>query len=328
MAPATAGRAGAPWRKPISAPASSGNDISGIAVMHTFELLPTSRVIIGSRCGIIISPPMPAVRIPAGINSSPAPAAQRGFRSRQMQADGNRRDRQRQRHREFQVEERIAHRGHDVGPDAEFGEEHQQRDRRRGKQRQHQCEADRSCAMRIVGRKGSNELIGIHSHCSRNFAVRLVSPAMQRHPHRAFAHRKLRRRILDRGAVDRDRLQHVALPRRQRLQLGRDLACRGRLRGRFARQRLGEIVDVDENPSAPAAQRIDQLVAGDRKQPWRERGARVPGMPLQMHRQQNVLHDILGLIDRLTGARQAAPRGCPEHRRDGLEQAVIRRIVA
>ena len=43
------------WRKPISAAASSGSDISGIAVRQTLELLPTSRVIIGSRCGSIIS---------------------------------------------------------------------------------------------------------------------------------------------------------------------------------------------------------------------------------------------------------------------------------
>src|ERR1017187_7316523 len=72
IAPATAGRVGAPWRRPISAAASSGSDISGIAVTQTRELLPTSRVIIGSRCGSIISPDIPATRIPAGINSSHA----------------------------------------------------------------------------------------------------------------------------------------------------------------------------------------------------------------------------------------------------------------
>src|SRR6202165_1712472 len=71
-APVTAGRVGAPCRRPISAAASSGSDISGIAVMQTRELLPTSRVIIGSRCGSIISPPIPATRSPAGINSSQA----------------------------------------------------------------------------------------------------------------------------------------------------------------------------------------------------------------------------------------------------------------
>ena len=51
--------------------------------MQTRELLPTSRVIIGSRCGIIISLAIPAARIPAGINSSHAQPLQRGFRPRQ-----------------------------------------------------------------------------------------------------------------------------------------------------------------------------------------------------------------------------------------------------
>ena len=68
----SAGRVGAPWRKPISAAANSGSDISGIAVKQTRELLPTSRVIIGNRCGIIISPDNPATRSPAGSNSSHA----------------------------------------------------------------------------------------------------------------------------------------------------------------------------------------------------------------------------------------------------------------
>ena len=106
----------------------------------------------------------------------PAEAAQRDFRPRQMQADGDRRNRQRQRHREFQVEERIAHRDHHVGPDAEFGEEHQKRDRRGRQQRQHQRVSHGPRTVPVVGRQRSNETIGIHSHRSRNFAVRLVSP--------------------------------------------------------------------------------------------------------------------------------------------------------
>ena len=42
---------------------------------------------------------------------------------------------------------------------------------------------------------------------------------MQRHPHRAFAHREFRRGRLDRRAVHRDRLQHVALARRQAFEM-------------------------------------------------------------------------------------------------------------
>src|SRR3981081_3347612 len=72
IAPATAGRVGAPRRKPTSAAASSGSDISGIAVKQVRELVPTRRVIIGNPCGIIISLAVPITRSPAGISSSHA----------------------------------------------------------------------------------------------------------------------------------------------------------------------------------------------------------------------------------------------------------------
>ena len=84
-----------------------------------------------------------------------------------MQADQDGRRRERQRHRKLQIEERIAHRGHDIGPDTQLGEEHQKRDGRRGEQCQRQHEADRPGA-RVIGGEGTNELIGIHSHCCRS----------------------------------------------------------------------------------------------------------------------------------------------------------------
>ncbi len=71
------------WRSPISAPARIGNDSAGIATRHTEEFLPTSRVIIGNRCGIIISPPMAAARIPTGASSSqPNPRSEASGRDR------------------------------------------------------------------------------------------------------------------------------------------------------------------------------------------------------------------------------------------------------
>ena len=220
------------------------------------------------------------------------------------------------------------HRGHDVRPDAEAREEHRHRNRRRRQQRQRQHEPDRPRAVRVVGGKGSNELIGFHAHCSRSLAVRLASP-------RCSATRTAPSLIANFAAVSLIDALSTAIDcstsrwrAGKRLQLGRDLARRRGLGGGFARDRLGEIVDVDENPPAAAAQRIDQLVAGDRKQPRRERRVGVPGMPLQMHRQQNVLHDVLGLIDRLSRPRQTAARRGPQHRRDGLEQTMIRRTVA
>ena len=51
--------------------------------MQILELLPTSRVIIGSRCGIIISPLIAAARSPAGISSSqPKPRSEASGRDR------------------------------------------------------------------------------------------------------------------------------------------------------------------------------------------------------------------------------------------------------
>ena len=108
-------------------------------------------------------------------------------------------------------------------------------------------------------------------------------------------------RKLDRGGTDCTQqipVSYTHLDVYKRQQLGRDLSCRCDLRDRLARDRLGEIVDVDENPPAPAAQCIDQLVAGDRKQPRPERCVGVPCVPLQMHRQQNVLHEMC-IRDRL-----------------------------
>ena len=199
------------------------------------------------------------------------------------------------------------------------------RNRRRGQQRQRQHEADRPRAVRVVGGKRSNELIGFHSHCSRSLAVRLASP-------RCSATRTAPSLIANFAAVSLIEALSTAIDcSTSRWRAGSDCSwaatsLAGAVSGGgLARQRLGEIVDIDENPPAAAAQRIDQLVAGDRKQPGRERRVGVPGMPLQMHRQQNVLHDILGLIDRLPCPRQTAARRGPQHRRDGLEQAMIRR---
>ena len=87
---------------------------------------------------------------------------------------------------------------------------------------------------------------------------------------------------------------------------GRNSLC-----DRLADDGFREIFDIDENTSAAAAQRVDQLVTRDREQPWRERSICVPGMSLQMHGEQNFLYDILGLIDRLSGSRQTLARHGP-----------------
>ena len=77
---------------------------------------------------------------------------------------------------------------------------------------------------------------------------------MQRHPHRAFLHREPGRGILDGHAFHRNRLQHVALARRQTAQVHRHLLRRDLILGRRRSDALGEIVDIDEYAAAPAAQ--------------------------------------------------------------------------
>ena len=187
--------------------------------------------------------------------------------------------------------------------------------------------ADRPFAMRVVGDKSANEAIGVHSHCFRSLAVRLASP-------RCSATRTAPSLIDSFAAVALIEALSTAIDcstsrwrAGKRFEMNRYFARRHGFLRRLARNHFGEIVDVDEHPAAAAAQRIDQLVARDREQPRRERRIGVPGMPLQMHRQQNILHDVLGLIDRLACPRQPAPRRGPQHRRDGAEQALIRGTV-
>src|SRR3569623_362189 len=146
---------------------------------------------------------------------------------------------------------------------------------------------------------------------------------VKRHSHRTFLHLEFLRRLGDRQAIDRDRLQHIALALRQRLQMRLDVHAIRHLRRFLAGKHLGEIVDVHEHPAAAATQRVDQLVARNGEQPRRERRFRVPGVSLQMHREQGILHNILGLIGRLPGTRQAAPRRRPQDRRDGRQETMV-----
>jgi hypothetical protein len=53
---------------------------------------------------------------------------------------------------------------------------------------------------------------------------------------------------------------------------------------------------------ASTAQSVDQFVMCDCPHPRFERLAIIPGMPLQMQREQSLLHDILTLIRAAPGA--------------------------
>ena len=129
--------------------------------------------------------------------------------------------------------------------------------------------------------------------------------------------------------LDRDRLQHVALALRQRIELAGDFACRNCLLRHLARQGLGEIVEIPRRSASPVAAACRSACCGRLQTATGRQGLRYPlSVPLQMHRQQNLLHDILGLVGRLPGPRQAAPRGSAQRRRDRLQQAMIRRVIA
>ena len=136
--------------------------------MQTRELLPTSRVIIGSRCGIIISPPMPAVRSPAGISSSqPKPRSEASGRDRcRLTAIAEIASASVTANFRSKNGLRIAVITSGLMPSS--AKNISSDDRRGGQKRQHQRKADRPRPVRVVGRKGSNELIGIHYHYSRS----------------------------------------------------------------------------------------------------------------------------------------------------------------
>jgi len=152
---------------------------------------------------------------------------------------------------------------------------------------------------------------------------------MQRHPHCPLAHREFLRGVLDRRAIDRDRLQHVALTRRQGPQLGFDLAGRHGLRDRSAGSVSGESSMLTNTPPAAAAQRIDQLVCG-RSQTAMARTGRWRPQVCRFRCTANKMSCTMSRIDPPV-ARPASSRvgaAARSTRRDGLEQAMIRRIVA
>ncbi len=98
----------------------------------------------------------------------------------------------------------------------------------------------------------------------------------------------------------------------------------------YADPRLGrgehglEILDRLVAAHAAPAHRVDDLVARDRVDPGRQPEAAVPGLPLQMDRQQSLLHDILDIRVADPGARESAPRHRPHRAADLLEQTADR----
>ncbi len=158
-------------------------------------------------------------------------------------------------------------------------------------------------------------------------AERLQRP-VQRHPHRHFGHRQARRGGGDRLPVERDRADDVALARRQRLDQLLRVAQRVRVLLGGRGEKILKILDRLGAPRAPPAHRVDDLVASDRIHPRAELLARVPGVALQMDRQQSLLHRILDIGVAQSRARERRPRHRPHRTADFLQQTPVNAFVA
>ena len=104
------------------------------------------------------------------------------------------------------------------------------------------------------------------------------------------------------------------------------VAARVRIFGfRRGENRL-EILDRLKPAGAAPAHCIDDLVASDRRDPGREAKAAVPGVALQVDRQQRFLHNILDICVAGPRPRKGASRHRPNRPPNLLEQSPIDRL--
>ncbi len=137
-----------------------------------------------------------------------------------------------------------------------------------------------------------------------------------------------RRGRRDRLAVERDRLDDVALARVERLHQLLRVAERVRILLGGRGEKILEILDILGAPRAPPAHRVDDLVASDRVHPGAELLARVPGVALEMDRQQSLLHRILDIGVAKPRARERRPRHRPDRTADFLQKSPVDALVA
>ena len=118
---------------------------------------------------------------------------------------------------------------------------------------------------------------------------------MQRHAHRALAHAELCRRVADAGAFERNRPDDRSLAAIEPIDQPHDLPPAELLLliGAAIGQRVGQFIDRDLRAAAAPAQRIDELVAGDRRHPRPDQIGLPPGMAVQMDGEQRLLHNVL-----------------------------------
>src|ERR1700677_2552105 len=151
---------------------------------------------------------------------------------------------------------------------------------------------------------------------------------MERHPDRDLGHRQALRRRGDRLAVKRDRGHDVALARSQRLQQLPRVTQRVRVLSLRSGQELLEILERFGPPPAATAQGVHNFVARDRVHPWGERLLGVPGVTLEVDRQQGLLHCILDIRVPNTRARKSAARHTPHRPTNVLKYPPARVLIA
>ena len=139
---------------------------------------------------------------------------------------------------------------------------------------------------------------------------------MERDPHRDLGHLEAGRGRRDRLAVKGDRGHDVALARLKRLEQPPRVAQRVRV-FRFGRgEELLKILERLDSPAAAPPQRVDDLVPGYGLNPGRKRLPGVPGVSLEMDRQQGLLHRILDICVSYPRACERRPRHRPHRPSD------------
>src|SRR5277367_216077 len=131
---------------------------------------------------------------------------------------------------------------------------------------------------------------------------------MKRDPDRDLGHRQALRRRGDRLAIKGDRCHDVTLAGRKRLQELPRVTQRVRVLSLRRGEELLEILERFDLPPTTTAQGVYDFVARDRVHPWRERLLGVPGVALEVDRQQGLLHCILDVRVPNTRTRKSTAR--------------------
>ena len=103
-------------------------------------------------------------------------------------------------------------------------------------------------------------------------------------------------------------------------------ACGSSASGRG--QELLEILERLDPPPAAPAQGVHDLVPGYGVDPGRKRLPGVPGVPLEVDRQQGLLHCILDIRVSHSGARERPARHRPDRATDVLQEPPVSALIA